>query len=234
MNATDRAAYDAQLERMLTHLQDDHDSQVLEGGEELESLDPSMRFLVASGLMEVIGNNPGLVDRVLKDIDDGWRVSLDGTDLNPGTNGRYHTGRRPFVSKHANITFELDALLESYVNPSDRFELIGHEISHSLDAYRRTYTDGRPTYMEHSDRLILENVRHHFFTDFESSGVTNGLGNSAFKNWEEFWAEISENFLSGSIGAAVVHAASPQLYGVLSRFYDIQYPGLVAPPVASV
>ena len=252
LDAAGRAEYDLQLERILSHVQ--NNSVVLgEGSMSLgpfdnipvpQAMDPSLQFLIASGLAEVVGNNPELVGRVLSDLDRGWAVSVDGSHLDDGVVGSYDAQRRGesweswLHSDHAGITFDLHALLGSYVDPHDRDDIVGHEIAHSLDAYNSSRggngTDGVPSNMDENDREIFLGIRHEYFTSYINAGFPSGPGVThlglqvyAFTNPEEFWAEVSEEFLSGQDAAAKIHSESPELYGVLSRFYDIQYPGLV-------
>ena len=207
------ASYDAQLELVLDHVMSD--SKVSEDG---KPLDPSLQFIVASGLTEVIGHNPDLVGRVLADLNRGWRIELEHDE------GGTYTWEKPlFQSVKSKIHYQLDRLLISYSNPDDLYELVGHEIAHSLDGYRTTGLDGIPSRIASSDKTILLEERSRLFTTYRETGYTSGLAEYAYTNNKEFWAELSEFFLSGSDGATLIRTVSPELYGVLSRFYALTY-----------
>ena len=226
-----RADYDSRLNRIHTDIKS---RSALFNGETFNlpgdltlpvphALDPSLQFIIASAFSEAIGNIH-LAVRVLNDIDRGWVVSLDGSEISNAC-GRHSLGRQNYYhAVHKSITFKLSCLIRSYVRPKDTYDLVAHEVAHALDGYNRSSdNDGIPSEINGTDKSTILRERHELFTDYVDYGEKNGLSDYTFKDRSEFWADISMYFLSGKKGARIIYLASPDLYGVLSRFYVKSY-----------
>lgn len=208
------AAYDTQLNRALTHVKDD--SHVSETG---LTLDPSLQFLIASAVTEAIGQNPDLVSKVLDDLDRGWIIEYDF-----GNFGGLYSQKKPlFQSQKAWISLSLSSFLIAFVRPHRLYAVMPHELAHSLDSYRTDGLDGIPTGMDTTDVQILTRERSNLFADFAATSNKNGLRDYAFENTKEFFAEISANYLSSETSARAVWNASPEIFGVLQRYYGLNY-----------
>lgn len=212
------ARHDAIIDEALAEM----DHQGLERGSADGRMDPSMKYIVASGLVEAFGGNEGLIRRLRRDINRHWMVDPDWF-ANEGAAGTYSKRNPLFHRARASITFDTAALLRSYADPNDRFDIIAHEGAHSLDRYRRTNGDGVPTYMSASGERALVAARVDAVERFRTSGGTDtsGLGSYAFTNRKEFWAEVSEAFVSADSGRQAIANLSPALYNELRIFYGM-------------
>ncbi len=211
LNSPDElAAYDEQLAKVLNHVQ--ANSKITEDD---KSLDSGMQFIIASGVTEAIGSKPELVGMLLSDLDRGWRIELEASY------GGLYTMRQPlFQSVKSKIHFRLDTLLYSYARPNDVTDVVAHELAHSFDGKGTDETNGVPGGMPSADVSILLSERIRLTEFFRSTNDPSGLDPYAFENKKEFWAEISQYYLSGTTGAALVKAASPLLHGILVNYYD--------------
>ncbi len=216
LGGDDLIAYDAQLHRILQHM---NNTTILDDG---LTADPSLKFIMAANLTEALGHSPGLVDRVLRDINRGWHVTMDGSHIN-GYNGLYNWWEPPFRSDRAKITLKLEEVLLDFEDQPGRMNTLVHEVAHSIDRYRRGDTDGVPTYMNREDIPTLVSARNELFAAHAADGSLNGLREYSYENNSEFWADISTYFLSGEESAERIFNNSPELYGVLSRFYEKDY-----------
>ena len=100
-------------------------------------------------------------------------------------------------------------------------------MGHSLDAFGNDKKDGLPAFDNAQDRQIFLTVRDTLFADYESATPSLPFTNRmdyAFTNDKEFLARFSELFLTNQASAETVRAVSPELYDVLSRFYEKTYP----------
>jgi len=207
-------AYDEQYQLIFSEIK--NESRIGETG---LPLDPSLQIIVASGLAEALAQSPERVNEVLTDIDSGWTVQYEN-----GVNGEYNVSKFPSKSAKASICFKLDALLYGYASPDDTYNVIAHEIAHSLDAQGSINLDGLPS-LSHIDTAVLNTIRIHLASIYYASPnpknpETFGLDPYAFKNTAEFWADISMYFLSSDNGANIINDISPDLYDVLSRYYN--------------
>jgi len=216
LGGEDLITYDAQLHRILQHM---NNTTILDDG---LTADPSLKFIMAANLAEALGHSPGLVDRVLRDINRGWHVTMDGSHIN-GYNGYYRFWEPPFRSDRAKISLRLDEVLLDFEDQTGRMNTLVHEVAHSIDRYRRDDLDGIPTYMDRNDAISLVTVRNEFFATKAATGSFSGLREYSYTNSAEFWADSSAYFLSGQEGAQRIYDNSPELYGVLSRFYEKEY-----------
>jgi len=230
LGGDDLIAYDAQLHRILDHMEN---TTVLDDG---LTADPSLKFIMAASLAEVLAQSPRLVDVVLSDINQGWHISNDNSHFDdPDHVGLYSSSTRKkwiWSSRryYGKITLSLGSTLESFVNPDDSWDIIAHEVAHSIDRYGGRRTDGIPGIMNSSDAATFVNVREEFFASNAATGSVNGLREYAYENEKEFWATASARFLGGQDSAQDIYDNSPELYGVLSRFYELDYP-IVRPTI---
>jgi len=228
LEGEDLAAYDAQFDKILQHM---NNTTVLDDG---LTADPSLKFILAASLAEVLAQSPRLVDKVLSDINRGWHISMDNSHFDQGTLGVYsHQWEKGWYrwelknSYTANIALSLGTTLDSFVNPDDNWDIVAHEVAHSIDRYKKVAPDGIPTYMSSNDVATLVEVRNDFFAAYAADNRDfSGLRDYAYRynEPEEFWAVASAYFLGGQDSAQGIYDNSPQLYDVLSRFYEKEYP----------
>ncbi len=224
LGGDDLIAYDAQFHRILEHMDN---TTVLDDG---LTADPSLKFILAASLAEVLAQSPRLVDVVLKDINQGWHISNDNSHFDdPDHVGLYNSSTRkkwPWSSRryYGKITLSLGSTLESFVNADDSWDILAHEVAHSIDRYGGRSTDGIPGIMDSNDAATFIEVRNEFFASNAATGSVNGLREYAYENEKEFWATASARFLGGQDSAQDIYDNSPELYGVLSRFYEMEYP----------
>lgn len=209
-------AYDEQYALIFADIK--NQSVIQETGEQL---DPSLLVIMAGGLSEVLAQSPERVNDVLTDIDHGWIIEYQHSQ-----GGYYKTLKFPTQSARASIGYQLNHLLTSFATPGDTENIFAHEAAHSLDAQGSINLDGLPS-LPANDDLVLRTVMSTLFTwHYESkernptSPDTFGLDSYAFTNASEFWGEISQYFLSGEEGATVIKNLSPDLYDVMSRYYN--------------
>ena len=225
-------AHDAQVERVMDHLREIGVNTVEE--ESIGALDESMLYMLASATVEGYGGNPARIDSVIADVDGRWIVSIDnadGTELpNGGTSGGWY--RR----SESTVQLSLKSFINSYADPSDTYDILVHELAHSLDNTNDFFNilDGVPIDMAADDAAVLRAERERLFalaypgtdvSDLRANRDTDevvddsGLGTYAFTNEREFLAEITELFLSSDANAARLAEISPELYGVLREYY---------------
>jgi len=225
LEGEDLIAYDAQLDRILQHM---NNTTVLDDG---LTADPSIKFIMAASFVEVMAQSPRLVDKILNDINQGWRISMDNSHFEGDAVGYYNSSWRKgwyrweYKNKYyANITLSLGSTLDSFVNPNDSWDILAHEVAHSIDRHKKVL-DGLPPYMNSDDVATLIDVRDQFFAVYEANNTSvSGLRAYAYENDKEFWAVASARFLTGQESAQDIYDNSPELYDVLSRFYEKDYP----------
>lgn len=228
LEGEDLVAYDAQFDRILQHM---NNTTILDDG---LTADPSLKFILAASLSEVMAQSPRLVDKILSDINQGWRVSMDNSHFDGNTVGLYsHQWEKGWYrwelknSYTANITLSLGSMLDSFVNPNDNWDILAHEVAHSIDRFKKDAPDGIPTYMGSDDVATLVDVRNEFFAAYNADNTAfSGLREYAYRDNEpeEFWAVASAYFLGGQDSAQGIYDNSPALYDVISRFYEKEYP----------
>ena len=216
------AAHDAEVRKVMAHIE--AESVNTSNG---ETLDRSLRYIIASGLVEALGADSARIDQGLAIQTGGWIVSHDGQSgiSRPTVNGTYFPTGFPNNITDGNATgFRLSSLISSYVRPDDGFELIGHEFAHGLDLADGGF-DGIPIDLPPADVAVVNAERVRINDIYTASGEldTSGLDGHAFSNELEFWAEASERYLSGSAGAEVVLRNAPELHAVLERYYGFPY-----------
>ena len=214
------AAYDVQFDRLFTHISASGTSR--KGGIPAGQWDAGMRILLAAGATEAMGHSPELVTMVLEDLDRGWSVAKD---LDSGAT---HSSWQPlFQSRKSHIVIDLGNLMFSVGRPEDAQDTFAHGMAHSLDAFGNDKKDGLPTFSSTVDRDLYIAARGALFEEHESGApsvpITEEM-NYAFTNVKKFWAQFSELFLSNATNAETIRAVSPELHGVLSRFYDMRHP----------
>jgi len=138
---------------------------------ERAALEGEDKFILAASLAEVLAQSPRLVDKVLSDINRGWHISMDNSHFDEGTLGVYsHQWEKGWYrwelknSYTANIALSLGTTLDSFVNPDDNWDIVAHEVAHSIDRYKKVAPDGIPTYMSSNDVATLVEVRNDFWT----------------------------------------------------------------------
>ncbi len=215
------AEYDAQFDRMFAHVSSSTSSK--SGGIPAGQLDLSLRTLIAADATEAMGHSPELISMVISDLDRGWSVA---NDL-PGAGGRYTHWQPLFKSMKGHITLDLGWTLASFADPNDNYDVVAHEMVHSLDGFGNNGLDGLPRFSTAQDREDFLRIRSELVEDYNSD--TPSLPYTlamdyAFTNNKEFLARFSELFLTNSASAQTVRAVSPELYDLFSRFYGITYP----------
>lgn len=214
------AAYDEQFDRFFDHISSS--GYAKNGGIPASQWDVGLRTIVAAAATEAMGHSPELVSMVLSDLDRGWSIAED-----MGKGGTHSSWQPWFKSRKSHITLDLGITLFSFSRPTDAQDTVGHEMAHSLDAFGNDKKDGLPNFASAADRETFIRARAELTEEYRSSSpsalITRDM-EYAFRNENEFWAQFSELFLSGAANAAAILAVSPELHGVLSRFYDITYP----------
>ena len=212
-------AYDEQYQLFLTEIQ--NESKIASTG---LPLDPSLQVILASGLAEAFAQSPQRVNEILTDIDGGWTINYEFEH-----GGLYSYHQIPTKSATASLDFKLNTLLYSYAITNDEVNIFAHEAAHSLDAQGSVNLDGLPA-LSAQESLIFRFIRSELFKQYYESKSINpnnpdtfGLEEYAFKDIKEFWAEVSEYFLSGEKGARIILDISPELYDILSRYYKLEY-----------
>ncbi|ASJ70373.1 zinc-dependent peptidase [Granulosicoccus antarcticus] len=214
------AEYDAQFDKMLNHVSNSRTSR--SGGIPASELDASLRVLIAADAAEAFGHSPRLIDMVISDLDRGWSVANDI----PGRGGQYEYWQPIFKSVKGHITLGLGSWLGSFADPNDSYDVVAHEMVHSLDGFGNNGLDGLPASTSAEDRAAFINIRDELYDDYNSDTPTRRYTPEmayAFTDKFEFLARFSEIFLTNTASAETVKAVSPELYGILSRFYDTNY-----------
>lgn len=236
LSGQDLIDYDIQFNRILQHM---NNTVVLDDS---LTADPSLKFILAASLAEVMAHNPDLVTQILNDINQGWYISMDGSHFDdPDHIGLYRDSWKYGIfdweltnKYYANIQFSLGHVFDSFVNPDDQLDIMAHEVAHSLDRYNRTGPDGIPTGMHQDDVTKLAAVRTEMNAVFAANPMNvSGLRPYAYKNDQEFWAVASAFFLGGYDSAQEIFNNSPDLYIILANYYQISYPvvGVSNPPI---
>ncbi|MFK7855765.1 MAG: zinc-dependent peptidase [Granulosicoccus sp.] len=219
-NPVELAEYDAQFDKVFTHVSSSSTSR--NGGVPAGELDLSLRTLIAADAAEAFGHSPRLIDMVISDLDRGWSVANDLGD----SGGLYSYWQPVFKSMKGHITLDLGSWLSSFADPTNSYDVVAHEMVHSLDGFGNDGLDGLPAFASAEDRSTFLQARSELTTDFfsvpPSLPFTREM-NYAFTNEKEFLARFSELFLTNKASAETVKAVSPELYGVLSRFFEIDY-----------
>jgi len=214
------AEYDAQFDRMLNVVSNSRTGR--SGGIPASQLDASLRLLIAADATEAFGHSPRLIDMVISDLDRGWSVANNI----PGAGGVYQAWQPIFKSMKGHITLDLGYWLSSFADPNDSYNVVAHEMVHSLDGFGNNGPDGLPAFSSDEDRTIFLNIRNDLFADFNSDSPTRPYAAEmryGFENEREFLARFSELFLANEASAETVKAVSPELYDLFSRFYGIDY-----------
>ena len=222
LSGEELSRYDALVDRVVTHIDASSYNTT-----DNRTLDSGLQYIIASGLVESLGVDEVRVGQVLDNLSGGWIVSHDGSAgiSRPGVNGTYWpTGSVSGTGASSgldgpSIGFRLSSLVDSYADPDDGFELIGHEAAHALDGDARGGTDGLPIGLGAADVATLRAERTRLDRAFADTGDPLGLDRNAYTNEQEFWAEFSERFLSGPNGREIVRAASPAMFELLTRYY---------------
>lgn len=210
--------YDAMVDRVMDHI-----SAASYNTSDNETLDKGLQYIIASGLVEAFGVDQTRVGQVLSNLSGGWIVSHDGQVgiSRPTVNATYwpasFSNQTGFNGP--SIGFRLEALVDSYANADDGFEVIAHEAAHALDATSTGSTDGTPPGLSVADSNTLTAERERLFLAYANTSDPLGLDVNAYSSDVEFWAEISERFLSGPNGREVLRAASTPLFDLLTRYY---------------
>jgi len=215
------AEYDAQFDRMFEHVSNSRSSKA--GGIPAGQLDLSMRTLIAADATEAMGHAPELISMVISDLDKGWSVANDI----PGAGGRYTYWQPIFKSMKGHITLDLGSTLVSFANPNDSYDVVAHEMVHSLDGFGNNGLNGLPQFSSAQDRADFLRIRSELVADYNSGAPTLPYTlqmDYAFTNNNEFLARFSELYLTNRASAETVRGVSPELYELLGRIYGITYP----------
>jgi len=243
LSGDELAQYDAAVQDMMNEIREQ--GAYTKNEDDLDApLNESMLYMLASAAVEAYGTKPELLEDIQADIDN-WKVSVDNedgfdivTDSGTSKSGAWYQYRDGV----ATTQFSLNTLIWDYANPNDQFEIVTHELAHSLDnvssldgAANGYYVDGIPPGLSDADAQMLVAERERLFADAypgkdvdssvnqdHNTVVDNsGLANYSFHNRNEFFAKITETFLSSDQGAEIVKNASPKLYNMLREYYGI-------------
>jgi len=253
LSGDELAQYDAAVQDMMNEIREQ--GAYTKNEDDLDApLNESMLYMLASAAVEAYGTKPELLEDIQADIDN-WKVSVDNedgfdivTDSGTSKSGAWYQYRDGV----ATTQFSLNTLIWDYANPNDQFEIVTHELAHSLDnvssldgAANGYYVDGIPPGLSDADAQMLVAERERLFADAypgkdvdssvnqdHNTVVDNsGLANYSFHNRNEFFAKITETFLSSDQGAEIVKNASPKLYNMLREYYGREdLPEAVVPP----
>ena len=190
---------------------------------------------MASSTVESYGESPESIDAIQADIDK-WILSTDNFDGIPIRNAAgdvIATSAGWYNSSRGEVQFSIGSLVRDYVQPEDIFELVTHELAHSLDNVDGPL-DGIPPGLSEEQTQLLIDERDRLFDEAYPDGLmrdergnyeyttvvdSNGFRDYTFYNEKEFWAELSATFLSSDAGADIVKHASPELYNMLREYY---------------
>lgn len=220
LTGTALVEYDALVDKVMDHI-----SAASYNTADNTTLDNGLQYIIASGLVEAFGVDQTRVGQVLSNLSGGWIVSHDGQAgiSGPTVNATYWPASFSNQSgfNGPSIGFRLEALVDSYANADDGFEVIAHEAAHALDATSRGSTDGTPPGLSVADSNTLTAERERLFLAFANTSDRLGLDRNAYTSDVEFWAEISERFLSGPDGREVLRLASTPLFDLLTRYFPM-------------
>jgi len=234
LEGAELVAYDAAVKDMMNEIRDQ--GVYTKDGEDLDTpLDESVIYMLASAAVEAYGHSPESMEAIMSDLDK-WMVSIDNADgvevvtdsVTTSSAGWYQGGT-------GTVQFNLDNLVWDYANPNDQFELVTHELAHSLDnvdGVRDGILDGIPPGLSDAETQIFIAERERLFElayggevdssenlDHNTVENNSGFSNYTFRNRKEFFAELTTTFLSSDEGAEIVKDASPQLYNMLREYY---------------
>ena len=239
LEGDDLAAYDAAVLDMMNEIRE-QGVQTVEGPDGVsiemdEPLSESLLYIVASSTVESYGESPESIDAIQADIDK-WILSTDNFDGIPIRNAAgdvIATSAGWYNSSRGEVQFSIGSLVRDYVQPEDIFELVTHELAHSLDNVDGPL-DGIPPGLSEEQTQLLIDERDRLFDEAYPDGLmrdergnyeyttvvdSNGFRDYTFYNEKEFWAELSATFLSSDAGADIVKHASPELYNMLREYY---------------
>ena len=177
LGGADRVAYDAEVSRIMERIAEGS-VHTADGG----PLDASMRYLIASGLVESYGVDSELLDLGLDQLDGGWVVSHDGSSGVsvdqyglPAAGTFFHSGGSSAnPADGAAVGLLLRELIDSVASPDDGYDLVTHEFAHVLD-FADGISDGIPAGMSPADGAILTSERARLFGVYEAGRVP-GVG----------------------------------------------------------
>lgn len=253
LSGDELAQYDAAVQDMMNEIREQGTYTKDKAGLDTP-LDESMLYMLASAAVEAYGSKPEHLEAVQADIDH-WKISVDNedgfgivTDSGTTMSGAWYR----YEHGEATVQFNLDTLIWDYANPNDQFEIVTHELAHSLDNVNNLespsdgyFVDGIPPGLSDADAQMFIDERERLFGDaYPGKDVdssvnqdhntvvdNNGFANYTFHNRKEFFAKITETFLSSDEGAEIVMKASPKLYNMLREYYGREdLPEAVIPP----
>gem|GEM_PF-3948843 len=241
LSGDDLAAYDAEVQDMMAEIRAQGVyTQGVDGTDDVADLDApvdeSMLYILASSAVEAYGESPAALDAISGDIGT-WKISTDNADgISIVTDTRTAFSAGWYNGGSGTVQFNIDSLVNDYVQPDDAFELVTHELAHSLDNVeqdRPGVLDGIPPGLSADETATLIAERERLFElaypgedadssvnqDYNTVAENSGFRNYTFYNRKEFWAELSATFLGSAAGAEVVRDASPELYNMLRVYY---------------
>jgi len=197
--------------------------------------------------------NEEALEAIQADLDK-WKISTDNADGSnivtaSGTSSSAGWYWNDLANDETIVQFNLDSLIRDYTNPNDAYELVTHELAHSLDnvdGVRHGWVDGIPPGLtaEETELFIAErerlfelaypgqDVNSELDQDHNTVANNSGFSNYTFRNRAEFFAELTTTFLSSDANAEIVMNASPELYDMLREYYGREdLPPATKPPV---
>ena len=236
LSGSELLAYDAQVDKIL------HSATFIShtAADGLQPMSGSMRYLIASGMVETMGTNPDVIDSALAELTGGFMVSLDGSFIDaassPTAGGVFmHSGTTPTGDPDVGLSdglpkvlFRASSLMFSRADATDTYSIIAHEVAHVLDVDRTTsgWYDSVLVGMSPEQAAAVTRIAEEMLAANAADPTNNfGLSDYMFSRGKvEFISEATEFFLSGEEGAYLVFTASPELYAILNEYYDAGYP----------
>ena len=238
LSGAELQAYDAEVTKVMNYLREIGVNTInklpVGGNDNPDQLDESMLYMLASAVVESHGVNPAGIDTVIADVDKRWIVSIDNADAADARVGGAVSTSAGWYNG-LTIQVNLKSFVNDYSKPNDRYDILAHELSHSLD-YADGSGDGIPNGLSAENAQILRDERARLFAlayntkpgqpidlteNQDTSAVVDnsGIRDYAYTNEREFWAVISEQFLSSDGGAVRLMTTSPKLYNLLREYY---------------
>ncbi len=242
LSGSELVAYDAQVDNILQSAT--FTSHTAADG--LQPMSGSMRYLIASGLVETMGTNPVVIENALAELTGGFMVSLDGSFIDaassPNAGGVFmHSGTTPTGDKDVGasdglpkVLFRASSLIGSRADATDTYSIIAHEVAHVLDVDRSVpgWYDSILAGMSPEQATAVTQIADDMLAANKADPTNNfGLSDYMFSRGKvEFISEATEFFLSGDEGAYKVFKASPELYAILNEYYGAGLPAEPVPP----
>lgn len=217
-----QASYDEQFQRIYYHILANSFFTDFHGKPE-----PSLVFLMAIAMAESIAEAPHLVEEVLTKISQGYFVTIKQNEIKIKSKD-FRSSKIQVSLKWMRIDLNLRSFLTSFIIPGASDKFMNHKLSFFLKSYEKIRgIEGVPIYMDHNDAASFIKIRERYLKNYRMHGITpNGWNQKILEKLDDFWNKLSELFLSGRFGARKIALESPELYGILSRYYVRRYRGL--------